>query len=367
MGLSFSTWRAGGYANAAVPRPADPASLQQLGGQTMGTTWSLRFDNPQMLPLAQVREAVEAALARVIDQMSHWEPDSLISRFNTAPAGSRHALPAEFAQVMQCALSWAQASGGAIDPTVGALVARWGFGPAASQDNALPSPDALAAINSNVGWQRLTFDEANHTLLQPGGVQLDLSGIAKGFAVDHGVDALRALGLTDLLFEIGGELRGIGRRPVVGAGDEQGRDVALLREGQALVGAEHGQHGGECIRLHALRVQHGDAGQRMRHGLAVARIDGVRPAAAFDGAPMPAVARGGHGHVGQGDALRGRHLGVDLHLPRRAAGSPADAAQLAADLEQQVGETERAQRVDAVVDREALGDAGQVELHAAGL
>ena len=213
MGLSFSTWRAGGYANAAVPRRADPASLQQLGGQTMGTTWSLRFDNPQMLPLTQVCEAVEAALARVLAQMSHWEPDSLISRFNAAPAGSRHALPAEFAQVMQCALAWAQASGGAIDPTVGALVARWGFGPAAAQDSALPSPDALAAIHSHVGWQRLTFDEADHTLLQPGGVQLDLSGIAKGFAVDHGVDALRALGLTDLLFEIGGELRGIGRRP----------------------------------------------------------------------------------------------------------------------------------------------------------
>jgi len=213
LSLSFSTWRAGGYANAAVPRRADPASLQQLGGQTMGTTWSLRFDNPQMLPLAQVREAVEAALARVIAQMSHWEPGSLISRFNAAPAGSRHALPAEFAQVMQCALAWAQASGGAIDPTVGALVARWGFGPAASQDNALPSPDALAAIHSRVGWQRLTFDEADHTLLQPGGVQLDLSGIAKGFAVDHGVDALRALGLADLLFEIGGELRGTGRRP----------------------------------------------------------------------------------------------------------------------------------------------------------
>ncbi|MDZ4360818.1 MAG: FAD:protein FMN transferase, partial [Variovorax sp.] len=213
MSLSFSTWRAGGYANAAVPRRADPASLQQLGGQTMGTTWSLRFDNPQMLPLAQVREAVEAALTRVIAQMSHWEPDSLISRFNAAPAGSRHALPAEFAQVMQCALAWAQASGGAIDPTVGALVARWGFGPAASLDNALPLPEALAAVHAHVGWQRLTLDETDYTLLQPGGVQLDLSGIAKGFAVDHGVDALRALGLTDLLFEIGGELRGIGRRP----------------------------------------------------------------------------------------------------------------------------------------------------------
>jgi thiamine biosynthesis lipoprotein len=212
LGISFSTWRAGGYANAAVPRRADPASLQQLGGQTMGTTWSLRFDNPQMRPLAQVRETVEAALARVIAQMSHWEATSDISRFNAAPAGSRHALPEAFAEVMACALRWALASGGAIDPTVGPLVACWGFGPEA-QAHGLPASGALAEVRARVGWQRLAFDETSGSLLQPGGITLDLSGIAKGFAVDHGVEALRGLGLADLLFEVGGELRGVGRRP----------------------------------------------------------------------------------------------------------------------------------------------------------
>lgn len=212
MGLSFSTWRAGGYANAAVPRPADPATLQQLGGQTMGTTWSLRFDNPRMLPLAEVRDSVEAALARVVAQMSHWEPDSDIGRFNRAPAGSRHSLPAQFAEVMRCADRWAAASGGALDPTVGPLVACWGFGPEAQPDG-LPNAQALAEARARVGWPTLAFDAAAGSLLQPGGFALDLSGIAKGFAVDHGAAALCALGLTDLLFEIGGELRGVGRRP----------------------------------------------------------------------------------------------------------------------------------------------------------
>jgi thiamine biosynthesis lipoprotein len=212
LGLSFSTWRAGGYANAAVPRPADPATLQQLGGQTMGTTWSLRFDNPRMLALADVRSAVETALDRVVAQMSHWEPDSDIARFNRAPAGSRHALPAEFAEVLRCADHWCVASGGAIDPSVGPLVACWGFGPDAAQDGQ-PDAQTLAAAHARVGWRRLAFDQIKGDLLQPGGTALDLSGIAKGFAVDHGVDALRALGLTDLLFEVGGELRGFGRRP----------------------------------------------------------------------------------------------------------------------------------------------------------
>jgi FAD:protein FMN transferase len=212
LGPSFSTWRAGGYANAAVPRRADPATLQQLSGQTMGTTWSLRFDNPRMLALERVRETVETALARVIAQMSHWEPASDISRFNRAPPDSRHVLPPEFADVMRCALHWALASAGAIDPTVGPLVACWGFGPDA-QEGGLPSPEVLVEARARVGWERLAFDAVDGSLLQQGGLALDLSGIAKGFAVDHGVEALRTLGLADLLFEVGGELRGVGRRP----------------------------------------------------------------------------------------------------------------------------------------------------------
>jgi thiamine biosynthesis lipoprotein len=216
LGISFasrSSWH-GGYADAAVPRLADPARLHQLAGQTMGTTWSLRFDNPGMRPLAAVREAVESALARVIAQMSHWEADAEISRFNRAPAGTRHTLSAEFARVMACALQWAEDSGGAIDPTVGALVASWGFGPDA-HDGPIDT-DALEVARERTGWRKLAFDmadDATATLTQPGGFALDLSGIAKGFAVDHGVEALRALGLEDFLFEIGGELRGVGRRP----------------------------------------------------------------------------------------------------------------------------------------------------------
>jgi thiamine biosynthesis lipoprotein len=208
---SFARRLADGYAAAAMPRRADPSSLQRLEGRTMGTTWSLRFDNPRMLALEEVRAAVETSLECVVVQMSHWEAESDISRFNRAPAGSRHRLPAEFATVLACALDWARASGGALDPTVAPLVACWGFGPEAA--SAAPDAQALADAAARVGWQRLRFEPCDASLLQPGGVVLDLSGIAKGFAVDHGVEALRALDLRDLLFEVGGELRGAGRRP----------------------------------------------------------------------------------------------------------------------------------------------------------
>lgn len=212
---SFATWRAGGYANTAAPRAADPSRLQSLAGRTMGTTWSLRFDNPSMQPKDAVRAAMTDALDRVVAQMSTWEPTSDISRFNAADAGTRHALPAAFAEVLACALHWAEASGGAIDPTVGPLVALWGFGAQAEADcdHRPPSPAELDAARACTGWQRLAFDAVDRRITQPGGLQLDLSGIAKGFAVDQVADALVATGLHDFLLEVGGELRGVGRRP----------------------------------------------------------------------------------------------------------------------------------------------------------
>lgn len=179
----------------------------------MGTMWSVRFDNPAMIPLAAIQASVEAALQRVIAQMSTWEIDSEISRFNRAPEGSRHVIGAEFAEVLACAMHWASASDGALDPTIGPLVALWGFGSQASLSTALPDASHIAAARARVGWQRMMFDTARPSIVQPGDCALDLSGIAKGFAVDHVTAALHGIGLRDFLVEIGGELRAAGRRP----------------------------------------------------------------------------------------------------------------------------------------------------------
>ncbi|MDM0033936.1 FAD:protein FMN transferase [Variovorax sp. J22P271] len=180
----------------------------------MGTTWSLRLDNPRMVALEEVRAAAQAALDRVVAQMSTWEADSDIRRFNHAAAGSRHVLEPEFAKVLACALQWAAASDGAIDPSIGPLVALWGFGADAdTSHDAPPSPAAIVQALERVRWQRLALDPDTRTAIQPGGAALDLSGVAKGFAVDQVAAALQALGLADFLIEVGGELRAAGRRP----------------------------------------------------------------------------------------------------------------------------------------------------------
>jgi len=188
--------------------PARPAAL---AGATMGTTWSARMALPAGVADAAARGAIQAALDDVVAQMSTWEADSDISRYNRAASGWQ-TLPAEFFHVLRHALMLAQDSGAAYDPTVGPLVNAWGFGPHQRAFEP-PSPAAVQTARDRCGWQRVPLDEDRRAAWQPGGVYLDLSSIAKGFGVDRAALALDVLGITDYLVEVGGELRARGKRP----------------------------------------------------------------------------------------------------------------------------------------------------------
>ena len=191
------------------------ASIETLDGATMGTRWCVKhWWRPGVDPSssARVREVVEAVLARIVEQMSTWEPESDLCRFNRAPAGSWHELEPEFFTVLAHALELARRSDGAYDPTVGPVVELWGFGPAPSRTDA-PQPGAWREAWQRVGWQRIGLDPATRRARQPGGASVDLSSIAKGFAVDEVALALGRLGVSDALVEIGGELLCLGERP----------------------------------------------------------------------------------------------------------------------------------------------------------
>lgn len=187
---------------AARPREGRAVSLS---GPTMGVAWTLKACAPAGLSDAAVAAAVQGACDRVVAQMSQWEPGSDLTRFNRAQAGSWTDLPPDFATVMEAALELARTSDGAFDPTLGDLVDLWGFGPAGPAAT-IPDPTALRAARA--GWADLRLDAGR--LFQPGGVALDLSGVAKGYGVDLAAAALRGLGVRDFLLEIGGELRGEG-------------------------------------------------------------------------------------------------------------------------------------------------------------
>ncbi|MBI1180234.1 MAG: FAD:protein FMN transferase [Alphaproteobacteria bacterium] len=197
----------------APPVRRREARVAVTGGRTMGTTWCVKLAaNPETPPLDRLRESVQAVLDRVVAQMSTWEPASDLCRFNRAPAGTWHPLLPEFFAVLDCALAAARDSGGAYDPTIAPLVDLWGFGPAPGRDTPPPT-EAVAEALAATGWRRLALDRPTRHALQPGGIRLDLSAVAKGYGVDLAAGQLEAAGVRDYLVEVGGELRGAGTKP----------------------------------------------------------------------------------------------------------------------------------------------------------
>ncbi|RQP26089.1 FAD:protein FMN transferase [Piscinibacter terrae] len=196
--------------------PPFGGEVHALEGRSMGTTWSVKVVLPDPAMLAGVRAGIDDGLALVVRQMSTWEPDSDLSRFNHAAPGSWCRLPGECFHVLQQALQTARDSGGAYDPTTGTLVNLWGFGPTGRHGETgfrIPTASKLEEARRHTGWQRITLDPVSQRAFQPGGICLDLSAIAKGYAVDHVSRSLLLRGLADHLVEIGGELMGSGLKP----------------------------------------------------------------------------------------------------------------------------------------------------------
>lgn len=192
--------------------PAAPrnALLVELRGETMGTSWSLRAFAPTGFSTQRLEADIDTLFADIIAQMSPWAYGSSINRFNDLPAGAWLELPAHFNAVLDAALEVAAQTDGAFDPTLGALVDLWGFG-ARKPARDVPSEEELRQARANAGWRKLTRDGAK--LRQPGGLRLDLNGVAKGYAVDQVAALAKRASLPSCLVEIGGELSSYGVKP----------------------------------------------------------------------------------------------------------------------------------------------------------
>lgn len=183
-------------AGAALACPAlvRAAAPDILSGDAFGTTW--RIVGATNAQLSGFRAGLERLFRSIDAEMSPWRPDSAASRFNTSATG--WIASPEMIHVTQAALRLAADSHGAFDPTVGPLVARWGFGPITG--DGLPDWRGV-----QITPDRIVKASADLTL--------DLCGIAKGRALDRVCDLARDFGLDSLLVDLGGELGALGRHP----------------------------------------------------------------------------------------------------------------------------------------------------------
>lgn len=189
--------------------PATPCKRTTLHGPTMGTRWSASIDADNTMDLAALHQDLADAVEQVDEQMSPWKPNSNLMRLNRTPVDTWVDLPAEILEVLDCALDVRRLSAGAFDPCVGALVDAWGFG--AVRD--APDAQAIRAARQSTpltahGCLELDGPSGRARKLAP--LQLDLCGIAKGYAVDRMAHVLQQHGVRHALAALDGELRAVG-------------------------------------------------------------------------------------------------------------------------------------------------------------
>lgn len=154
----------------------------------------------------QERDIVAEAFREVERDLSVFAAGSLISRVNCGET-VRMSADTNLYQVLAFALDVAKTTSGAFDPTVNPLMRAWGF---RGGTPAVPSAETLSNVLSVVGWRHVVLvsegDLATLSLDVPG-AELDLGGIAKGYAVDLAFERLRSAGATNFMLNLGGNIR----------------------------------------------------------------------------------------------------------------------------------------------------------------
>ena len=179
------------------------------------------------------RAAADAAFAKVAvlnQMMTDYDPESELMRLCRQPVGQPVRVSAELFEVLVEARRLAELSEGAFDPTIGPVVRLWRR---ARRTEVLPTPEQLAHARESVGWQKFALDAKSQTVtLLATNMQLDLGGIAKGYAADAALKVLREHGIRSALVAASGDIA-VGDAPPGQNGWRVSIGTPFQREGHA--------------------------------------------------------------------------------------------------------------------------------------
>ncbi|WP_246840995.1 FAD:protein FMN transferase [Hahella sp. CCB-MM4] len=179
----------------------------------MGTWYHVKWSDEGLdADTEEVSSGILSKLQEVDLLMSTYKPESELSRFNQSEPDVWFALSKPTTEVFDIAHEVSQKSGGAFDVTVGKLVNMWGFGPQ-YKPTQVPSDQDIAKALSEVGFDVLELDTASQKIRKNTPVYVDLSAVAKGYAVDRVALYLESLGIKGYMVEVGGEVRTKGVKP----------------------------------------------------------------------------------------------------------------------------------------------------------
>ena len=189
-------------------------SKVEITGTTMGSIpyKAVVVCDPTESEAVDLKTAVVDSLDTVNRLMSTYQPDSDISRFNRSQSTDWFDVDEETAAVISRALEISRQTDGAFDVTVGPAVNAWKFGPDKSEFQP-PTDDAISELKEVIGYKNLSVRKSPPAIKKSiANLEIDLSAIAKGYAVDRVADSIAKLGYDRAMVEVGGEVIASGQR-----------------------------------------------------------------------------------------------------------------------------------------------------------
>lgn len=192
---------------AACSQGPEKYEATHLSGAVMGTQYNITIVPTAAQSGLNLQADISAVFSKLNKRFSTYDKDSELSRFNQHDSTQWFQSSYELCAAVDRALAISDSTAGAFDPTIGRLVNLWGFG---SDDVQFEPPVEIAVIEAQqtTGFQKLhTNCEQNRIRKDHPSLYLDLSGYAKGIAVDQVAELLDENQIPNYLVELGGEIR----------------------------------------------------------------------------------------------------------------------------------------------------------------
>ncbi len=170
----------------------------------MGTLFKVSLYATNETSASGASAATFAKVAALDRMMTDYDPESELMRLCGQPINIPVRVSEDLFEVLEESLRVARVSDGAFDPTIGPLIRQWRR---ARRQQTLPTTEQIEHAQKSVGWRKLILDPTNQTatLLAPD-MQLDLGGIAKGYAADKALAELKAHGISHALVAASGDI-----------------------------------------------------------------------------------------------------------------------------------------------------------------
>jgi len=189
------------------PSPSSPAphlveqTFLSMGTELRLTTWTANKSSANA-----AFEAVFQEMDRLEALLSNWRPTSDVELLNAAAGKHPIRVSSDLRDVLRTAHQVSEWTGGKFDVTWGAMSGLWKFD-YQNEDNTIPDQAQVARRRKLIDYRRVVVDEdAGTAFIEREGMNVNLGGIGKGYAVDHARDILQRRGFHDFMIQFGGDM-----------------------------------------------------------------------------------------------------------------------------------------------------------------